>query len=477
MMTATALAHRPPPAPAALIQDALALVDDSGIVSAFEAWRAEDGVAAAVVSLPDRVLLTAMVALGLEGTAPSPAAVATLLGERLTPRTRLLIGLDHAFVALGCEQRRRRVRRAMARLLDVIDSQPLPSRQRLTKGEWDAVIEDRAVRADELETKRQRLVEVANRLLGAQYNTLPVDCRGDRVNVAVDSRFRRARTKGISLNRVSALADSARVSAEPDAGFFVTGPSLFANQDSGYGWEDELAVLISPDPTRPGLVPNIVVGFNTHVPGQGGARAAMEMLEHVGERTGALGFVVVDRAYTAVRRELFVRPLRALGADIVADYPTHRLGVQEVVDGAVLVEGIWYQDSMPHRLKDAVKRTRDTGGSSPAERAEARLELDALIAARGSFTLPAAERARTSTELRHEQRHPYMSEAWTNAYLAGRRAFTATHATVREQRLSGALVKGATAQAVSSLLAIVGANARIVSAFTDRSREHESMHR
>ena len=462
-------ARRLAPVPTATLQQALALVDASGAAELMAAWEREDGARRASSSLPARVVLAAWVVLAMEGTPLTVQSVAVLIASRLTLTTRALLGLPDTFAYLSEQQVAGRVRRATLRVLDVMDAFPLPTRQRrLTKREWNQVCAQRGENAAQLEVKRRRFVEFANRLLAAQYETVRDHVRLDEVNVALGTRFRGAHAVGIGKRRMAELQPGDLVSAEPDAGLRADVVPGMSTLRARYGWEDDLIVLTPQDPAGAHRVPNIVIGFNTHRPGMVPARFAGEALLHMADRGTRVGHVVVNRARMSERAEHLRDPLRALGAQLVGDYPISRLGVREVAEHGVLVEGAWYHPSMPPRLRDAVKDFRSTTTPSSAYRAAARGDaLGELIAERAEYMLRpkrnGVEGARAGV---HVQRYPYLSPEWDRAYTSGRYAIETYLRALdcREQRAAVSGVRGATGQAFLSLLAIIGTNSRIISA-------------
>ncbi len=461
-----ALAPSSAPVPTATIQHALTLIDTSGVAELIDGWAASDTASTARGSVSSRHVLVASLVLVLEGNRLSSRNVAALLRERLTPTTRNFLDGSDRLAALSHAQLTARVQRATARILETMDGSPLPTRRRrLTKREWDYVMAAREENTTMLEEKRLRFVTFANRLLGAQYDSLPAHLRSDKVNVVIDSRFRSARTRGIGRKQFSALDPDDRVSLEPDAGFHVRHHAPGETVKRAYGWEDELVVLTAADGTA---VPNIVIGFNPHRPGEDPARFAGEALEQLAARGHRVLAVVADRAYVAAPAEPLSAPLRSLGAKLIGDYPLNRLGVEAVRGDSILVEGTWYARSMPLALVEAVKNARLESPSSAADRQAVQAGLAKRIAAREPYALrPKAD----SSPSVHEQAHPYRSPEWDRAYTAGRNAlerFASIHREAHATRPDGGQLRGATAQAFLSLLAIVGTNARIIDAFLVR---------
>jgi len=454
--------HPNPPVPTATITSALALINNAELS---DLLNVADRPARSLLS--QRQILAAWIALALEGRELTAANVSNLLFDRLTPKTREILGLPEAFAARTRQQISRGVRNATADLLDTMDAFPLPDRRgRLTKSEWDQVVADRALHAEELESKRRRFLAFANNLLHAQFAALPTEMRDGTFHATIDSRFRPAGAAGIPARRVAALGPDDRVSAEPDAAMYASARTT----GTQYGWDDELVVL---HPAVPGAAPCITIGFNSHRPGADFARHAAEALQRLASRGLALGHVVVDRAYMAARPDYLRAGLDDLRAKVIGDYSLHQLGVQDAAGNAILVEGTWYCASMPKHLQQGVFEARRAQATHSAGGAAEKAFVDALIAARATYALaPEAGSAGLPETSRLEQALPYRSPEWKTAYAAGRNAMEYY---LTELRHTAALrggapgLRGATGNAFLSLLDIIATNARIINEFTARA--------
>lgn len=455
------------PIPTATLHEAKALVDASGAADLLSGWTVEDGKTVRGTILAARQVLTVWIALGLAQRESTISNVASVLSEHLTPARRRALDLTTDFSEHTPEQLERIVDRATKSLIAAMDAFPTSSRgRRLTNGEWESVLTERANVSVELERRRKRFVVFANRLLEAQHKTAAVSDSQDGVSVVVDSRFRSAGVRGIRRRRMNALPETGRVSFEPGAGYWIR-DTTGAGRQARYGWEDELAVLISNDPDQPHAVPNIVIGFNPHLPGSGFATAAMEMLHDIAARGAGLDHVVLDRAYVATRPDVLRTPLMDLGAKLVADYPANRLGVQAVSPTGILVDGTWYAPSLPDHLRDAGKEfARVPGDAALSDRVEATKALKTKVTARAEFSRQ-HPRASVASD-RDEQHYPYRSEQWNKVYVMGRGAFEAyAAASARAERNESERrrMRGATAHSFLSVMKIIGTNARILEDF------------
>lgn len=73
--------------------------------------------------------------------------------------------------------------------------------------------------------------------------------------------------------------------------------SRAAIRKSGFGWEYELAAVISNDPAFPRAVPHIVIGFNQHQAGTESNPRAREIFEDIIGRGHSIDYAVADQAY------------------------------------------------------------------------------------------------------------------------------------------------------------------------------------
>ncbi|MEJ6555087.1 hypothetical protein PQI51_08675 [Microbacterium esteraromaticum] len=458
------------PIPTATLEEALALVDASGVVEFFTGWAKEDGRSTRRATLISRQVLAVWIALGLSQRELTVGNAASVLCEHLTPARRRALDLPDGFSSLVPEQVASTVERVTRRLMDAVDAYPSYSRgRRLTKNEWERLVQERAEHSAELEERRGRFVVFANRLLRAQFTAAGVADLGASVSVVVDSCFRTAGARDLSRHRLGALESEGRVSAEPDAGFAVHGGTADGWGQARYGWEDELAVLIPNDPDQRRSVPNIAIGINPHRPGVGFAAAASEMLQNIAASSAGLDHVVVGRAYMATPPAPFRTSLADLGVKLVADYPQTRLGVQRKSTTGLLVDGTWYAPTLPAHLQTAgLNLARPVPATTGVKKREASQELTEQLDARAEFARLHPHAPGASSTEPDEQHYPYRSEQWSKVYSMGRQAFESYAASLRRVRKNtrGGM-RGATAQAFLSVLTVMGTNARIIEDFHD----------
>lgn len=419
------------------VREAAHLVDASVVADLLNEWDADDqryqGGRRSSLSL--RSVLIAWLTIAIEEQPLHLTRVAELMTSRLTPKAAEALGIPYTFAQVSTDAMYDRVHRATQRLIDTLDYEPLPTRQRrLLKGEWERAKADREKRADELGAKRERLFQFTNTLLRAQYDALPETARTDDVSLVVDATFLRAFGRGMSAKRFEKRRLDQTVPSEPDAGWYIrtkrgkdedaigkvsanvkgeVEPDSSADKarKSGWGWEYELVSIISNDVDRPRAVPHIVIGMNHHRPSVQTSVSAAQVFDDI--RARGLGFhhVIGDQAYLpgAIADNL-QNPLRRAGAKLVMSYAVSEdnrqangeAAIQAEAHGAIMVEGAWYCPSLPKPLREAmktfqqsIKADRANESLSPTERALRRIDHEALrdaqIAERRKWEMRAKE--------------------------------------------------------------------------------------
>lgn len=278
--------------PLNVVRWAADIVDSSGVMEKVTLWDKEDQTykGGRPPSLGPRAVFIAWLVVGFEQQPLYATRVAEVLSERLSPEAAAVMGVPASFAEVPYEDMQNRVERATNRLLEVFDYKPMlerkgartkPKEERVTrqrallKGELEAVAEHRAEHADELEAKRQRFFRFTNDLLHAQYDSLPETAKTHKLSLSIDATLLNAPSRGMSNEKMEKRLDTQKIPLDFDAGMYVRsydqrdswdGTADKAIGKKGYGYECELAVLVSNDPGHREAVPHIIVGFNFHVP-------------------------------------------------------------------------------------------------------------------------------------------------------------------------------------------------------------------
>lgn len=358
------------------------IVDTSGVMDKVCQWDLDDRKyrGGRPPKLSARAVFIAWLVVALEQEPLYATRVAEVLSDRLTPEAAAILRV--AFEPVPYEDMQNRVERATNRLLDVLDYKPIESieplkpalsRQRaLLKREWPSVVDYREQRADELEDKRMRFFHFANDLLHAQYESLPESAKTRELSVAVDATFLAAPSKGMSSERREKRRDDQTIPMDPDAGWYVR---TYDQRDSwdgtetharkvGYGYESELAILISNDSDYRESVPHIIVGFNFHTPNTESNYRAREIFDDILAWGHGLGYVIGDQAYLPnANPSVLQTPLREAGAMLSMRYPDAKAKaskgegvIQAQAHGAFMLEGRWMCPATPMTHREIMVR-------------------------------------------------------------------------------------------------------------------------
>jgi len=415
-----------PPIPMVTVQKAAHIIDTADAPRLLDLWHSQDhprerGGRPAYISM--RAVLIVWLILAMENQPMHITRVTRVFLERLTPATAAVLGYEfNAFTHPNAIYDR--ARSATTRVFGLIDAEPLKNRhRRLTVAEWHAELQWRQDNADIVERRRRRRDILQNMMLEASYLMLPAKYRTWNISIAVDATRVKTHARGIGKDRLAALPDYARVSSEPDAGFYIRNskgeaPSTGGNPANGkapakgknpsngdaatkpqmqtpriieFAQEAEFAVTGSNGGSETATdTPNLVIAFAMHAPGHEPVAAARRMVDSLWERGHDILHFAGDRAYLpAGDPDVLQNPLRRAGTRLVMDYPIDQLGVQQNAHGAILVEGSWYSPGMPKHVIDATRVYREELETlkkrkdlNPVERDELSAALEAMWRAR-----------------------------------------------------------------------------------------------
>lgn len=388
---------------------AAAIIHESGIVELVRDWRREDGLVPFSFE-QIRPVLIAWLGNALDGRPFTERSVAKTVSQMQ-----------------GAPVSAEDVLALTRQVLDLIDFSPLPGDvARRTKAECEVVLAERGDRAAILQRKRLRFLEFTNAILLCQRDLIP-ELGG--------------RTYDVALSSVIGTAD-------------VTGQSR---------WRYEVATLVSDNADVRNIAVGIV-GANSrtfaHTVGEmAGVFSAPHGPQH---RRHALDHLVADTAYGMAAHG----PLSELGAKLVVPYPAELEGaVMAVADGAVMVEGRWYRDDLPAKLRDAMKTFRAVTGTNREGTRVADWDVEwgmeerraALVNARRAFEGEPREAGRASEYVQH---YAYGSPGWLELTERGRSSSTEFARTFNGWHPSGATaLTGAAAHGFLTTLLVVKANA------------------
>lgn len=253
------------------------------------------------------------------------------------------------------------LRRAIRRLVDVIDSAPFSTGRRLPNAEVWRRRTLRETMSAELAEKLRRTSWVTNQLLHTVYRALPAEVRSAwKGTICVDGTAvpvwgTRGTPRSVQRDPESTC------SPEFDAGWYVREADDHADNKRFsrtrdkvvYAYEATIAVM-SKDPTVSGPVPPLALSMSLERPSGRVAENAMVCVEEIVSRGLPVNYFVADRAYLpSASVEKLQGPLKALGYKLVADLKKTQLGIQDQHAGAIQVEGTWYCPAMPKALVNA----------------------------------------------------------------------------------------------------------------------------
>lgn len=361
--------------PLNVVKWAANIVDTSGVLDKVYIWENEDRKyrGGRPTSLNARATLIAWLVVAFEQQPLYSKRVAEVLSTRMTPEAAAIMGAPMDYATAKYADMQNRVERATNRLLDVFDYKPLPNRQRrVLKKEFAAIEQDRASRADELENKRLRLFRFANDMLHAQYDSLPESAKTHELSLTIDATFLAAPSRGMSKDQKEKRRDDQTFPLDPDAGWYYREYDQRDSWDGtethakkvGYGYEAELAVLVSNDSEHRESVPHIIVGFNFHRPSKAWNFHAREVFDDILAWGHGFGYIIGDQAYLPnANPEMLQNPLRDAGAMLSMRYPVGSSVAskgegtkQAVAHGAFMLEGRWMCPATPMTHRDIMLR-------------------------------------------------------------------------------------------------------------------------
>jgi hypothetical protein len=309
----------------------------------------------------DRHVLTLLLLHSVSGDPLLITALAATVRARLNPRSRELLDLPLGLAEADHRQLYTNLRRALRRMIDVIDSAPHSTGKRLTFKQVQEIRSRRAAESERLAERFKRASWLSNQLLYMTYLALPAEVRDrwrgtvcvDGTAVPVWGRFGSPRVKDSDPD--------ALCSPEFDAGWHVRAAEdhaddkRFKRKRDEFTWAYEATIAVMSDDTdATGSFPKLAIGMSLEKPAGRVAENAMVCVGAIVDRGLPINYFVGDRAYLPhAKVEKLQGPLRAIGYKLVGSYRKDQLGIQGQHAGALLVEGSFYCPSMPVALVEA----------------------------------------------------------------------------------------------------------------------------
>jgi hypothetical protein len=373
------------PIPRAYLNNAIRIVDNSGVVKKLVEWQdaGRKSRAGRKALISTRGVLILFLLHVQMGHGMNYYQMANTLHHRLGAKEFELLGIidragDH-------DDWYQRLWQAAHRLLTHVDPHPTSRNVHLKPHEYAELLERQAsAGARELsERNADRLDWICEQLLHTTVKMMPKDIWGKyKGNIAIDA------TKVEVAGRPNSSDPTVkRANADPLSGRY----RREGNHD-GQGaktdvaaYELETAVMVWNKPGENTLFPSLLTAITFHRPGQLIGHGARLIKSHQGFGFSHL-LVLADRAYNGEKEANFQIPARLMGCELVIDYTVTDLGKQGFYEDLILVDGNWYVQWMPEALIAASKDARKRNDA--LETAEYDVKM---LSAKNSAKLSAAE--------------------------------------------------------------------------------------
>lgn len=334
------------------LDNAIRIVDDSGVVTLLEQWRNETKKSSAGRKpiFDARAILVLFLLHVQAGQGANYKSIANTLYAHFTPMQFARLGVRR--IPGDANDWYHRFWGATKRMMALIDPLPTPRNRNLDANEYEQL--KRNLDSEPAQERKQkyqnRIDEICNLLVKASLAMLPDDIWSRyKGNIAIDAT--KAEIRGIPN---SARDDRARSNPDPLSGRYRRegshGGQGAATDEAAY--ELETAVSIWNTPGANDQFPSLVTAISCHNPGAISGHAVELIRRHQ-----QLGFhrvlVVVDRAYNGEKIENFHIPARKLGCEIVVDYKKSERGIQGTYADLILLGGNWHVATMPEDLVTA----------------------------------------------------------------------------------------------------------------------------
>lgn len=350
----------------AYLNNAIRIVDNSGVVSKLLEWRhmrlkSNAGVKPAIPFRAVLVLFLLHVQLGFG-----------INYHRIAETLDVHFGTEE-FVLLGIQDRSgdhddwyQRLWRSANRMMKLIDPYPGPRNKRMKPKPYAKLLAKQSTPKAIQKTERNlaRLDWLCEQLLHTSVRMLPADIWARyHGNIAADATLIPGTGRPNPTDR-----NMRRGNADPYSGRYRregNHDGQGAKTDKP-GYELEISVMVWDKPGQNTVFPSLITAVGFHRPGAiiGAGTKLVDSHQRLGFTSG---LVIVDRAYNGEKSRNFQIPLRLRGCELVIDYKKTDLGLQNQWQDLILVDGNWYVTWMPQNLIDAAKNynTRDANPLDP----------------------------------------------------------------------------------------------------------------
>jgi len=354
------------PVSRAYLNNAIRIVDSSGVVTKLTEWRRTRLKSNAGVkpTIPFRAVLVLFVLHVQLGYGINYHRIAETLDVHFRAEEFALLGIRN--LAGDHTDWYQRLWRSANRMMALIDPYPGPRNKRLKPKAYAKLLAKQAKPKALRKSERnlERLDWLCEQLLHASVRMLPADIWAKyHGNIAIDATLipgtGRPNPTDPTMRRGNADSHSGRYRREGSHG------GLGAKTDKA-GYELEISVMVWDKPGQNMVFPSLITSVGFHRPGEIIGHGAKLVDSH--QRLGfTSGLVIVDRAYNGEKARNFQIPVRLRGCELVIDYKKNDLGLQNQWKDLILVDGNWYVTYMPQKLIDATKNynTREANPLDP----------------------------------------------------------------------------------------------------------------
>ena len=324
----------------------------TGISEDLYRWMEEDRIAAGKQAGPwpamdFAAVLALYLTLACAGQAMTTRNAANLARYGLSDHTlrRLGIQLDAETTADAVYDR---IDRAYHRLLAVVDPEPGPRRQKMSREARQKHLE--SLDEDAVRMRRERLHQIGNALIVQSYKDLPREVRRRwKGNAVVDGTVVPVHSRGHSKT-------SQWISTEYEAGWYQRKGDHFLDDDAPtqqlknkgiFGYDAAIVSMATNDPNRVTTFPQLAVGMSFDKPAVEPGQNAIIALEQMSRAGLPARLIIGDRAYgNSPLAENFQIPARELGYQLLFDMKVDDLGKPHDEGHFIVLEGNLYSPAL-----------------------------------------------------------------------------------------------------------------------------------
>lgn len=357
------------------------VIRESRIPDQITKWKEEDRLSPCgrrpLFEAPEVTVLILLLVMALEGMPLQLTVMTDMTNRLMRPKSRHELGIAVKRPVTSKKRRKTYFQwyhlyyRSLHSLLDLVDPQPMPRRETLTKIERDAYIA--AVPTERRTRVLNRLNWLNNELVHLTFTMAGGLMDEWKGNLTIDATI---------------LAVSGKLGEGKDSPWAGTHEAGWYRRDAKNRYTDDrskmvksawgfdatyVAAATNNDPQQPDNFPYLIVAASYEKPSMDPSGCALTAFDQLGARLAARiygAFVTADLGYfPASKPEKLKGPMWKWGLRAHHDYRKDQLGVRGQMAGAPVIEGNPYCPAMPQDLKDAgiVGRLQKPAGEEARE--------------------------------------------------------------------------------------------------------------